>query len=234
MEDSPIYASPACWCRNCDHAAKAGLSPLERIRAGSRFIVCPDCGNKRCPKGTNHALACTNSNEAGQPGSEWENVKPCPKSEAIAPPAPLHRAPGLLSAPQLDALAHALEEERQGCDAEPASPLGYWPTAVAGLLGHVEVLGARAAEAEAQVAMLKVELGEQEKEKLLMVLDSKSLNKRLHEALDALGGMYCQYTPGKFGHDWMSAGEDAQDVLGFEHLLDEEYNFIGIGPAPEA
>lgn len=38
----------------------------------STFIVCPHCGNKRCPKSTDHTLACTNSNEPGQPGSRYE------------------------------------------------------------------------------------------------------------------------------------------------------------------
>lgn len=38
----------------------------------STFIVCPDCGNKRCPKATDHTLACTNSNEPGQAGSRYE------------------------------------------------------------------------------------------------------------------------------------------------------------------
>lgn len=32
----------------------------------TRFIVCSKCGNKRCPKATNHNLECTNSNEPGQ------------------------------------------------------------------------------------------------------------------------------------------------------------------------
>jgi hypothetical protein len=33
------------------------------------MIVCDICGNKRCPKASDHALACTNSNAPGQPGS---------------------------------------------------------------------------------------------------------------------------------------------------------------------
>ena len=33
------------------------------------FIVCQTCGNKRCPKATDHRLACTDSNAPGQPGS---------------------------------------------------------------------------------------------------------------------------------------------------------------------
>ena len=34
-----------------------------------RMILCPKCGNKRCPHATFHGNACTNSNEPGQPGS---------------------------------------------------------------------------------------------------------------------------------------------------------------------
>lgn len=33
------------------------------------YILCPNCGNKRCPKASDCSLECTNSNEAGQPGS---------------------------------------------------------------------------------------------------------------------------------------------------------------------
>ncbi len=40
----------------------------------TRFIVCPDCGNKRCPKATNHDFKCTDSNEPGQEGSFYSNV----------------------------------------------------------------------------------------------------------------------------------------------------------------
>jgi len=60
--------SPECWCEDCDIAANKGMR--------SRMSLCPDCGNKRCPKATNHANACTGSNAIGQPGSSWEHVKP--------------------------------------------------------------------------------------------------------------------------------------------------------------
>lgn len=36
-----------------------------------QMIVCPECGNKRCPKSTHHAHPCTDSNEPGQPGSRY-------------------------------------------------------------------------------------------------------------------------------------------------------------------
>lgn len=37
----------------------------------SRMILCPTCGNKRCPKATDHRLDCTGSNEPGQAGSRY-------------------------------------------------------------------------------------------------------------------------------------------------------------------
>lgn len=64
-------------------------------------------------------------------------------------------------------------------------------------------------------------------------MNEAEVKQRLYRALNALGMMYQQYTPGAFGHDFMSAGEDAQDVLLFEKLLDNDYNFIGM-PAQAA
>ena len=37
----------------------------------TRMILCPTCGNKRCPKASDHRLDCTSSNEPGQPGSVY-------------------------------------------------------------------------------------------------------------------------------------------------------------------
>ena len=61
-------AREGCWCYNClgtvidDHGWP---------RTMSHFIVCPNCGNKRCPRATDHNLACTGSNDLGQPGSRY-------------------------------------------------------------------------------------------------------------------------------------------------------------------
>lgn len=72
METSLSQAGK-CWCRTC--------RPL--TMEDMRFVVCPECGNKRCPKATDHRHACTNSNEAGQIGSvygimvdPWDSWKP--------------------------------------------------------------------------------------------------------------------------------------------------------------
>ena len=53
---------PKCTCHTC--------FPIKATDPTSMFMrLCPDCGNKRCPKATNHELSCTNSNEPGQDGS---------------------------------------------------------------------------------------------------------------------------------------------------------------------
>ena len=55
-------APAGCGCYAC-----AG-KPIMR----TRMYLCGTCGNKRCPKATDHRNACTVSNEAGQPGSNYE------------------------------------------------------------------------------------------------------------------------------------------------------------------
>ena len=37
----------------------------------SFMILCPECGNKRCPKSTDCTLSCTGNNEPGQEGSRY-------------------------------------------------------------------------------------------------------------------------------------------------------------------
>jgi len=54
-------------CRLCFN--KSGSLLLDRM------ILCSECGNKRCPKATNHKLQCTNSNEPNQAGSIY-NTQP--------------------------------------------------------------------------------------------------------------------------------------------------------------
>lgn len=58
-----------CWCFDCLKDMKEDGWPLTL----TRMILCPVCGNKRCPHATNHNNPCTNSNEPGQPGSRYSN-----------------------------------------------------------------------------------------------------------------------------------------------------------------
>lgn len=55
-----------CGCIACDEARSVWLPGAFR-----GMIVCPDCGNKRCPKATHHDNECTCSNEPGQEGSVY-------------------------------------------------------------------------------------------------------------------------------------------------------------------
>ena len=61
----PYEPRQECWCITCRPITMSDM----------RFVVCPDCGNKRCPKANNHRNACTNSNDVGQKGSSWEHVR---------------------------------------------------------------------------------------------------------------------------------------------------------------
>lgn len=45
-----------CPCANCNPAAWW-------------MILCPNCGNKRCPRASWHEYECTRSNEYGQVGT---------------------------------------------------------------------------------------------------------------------------------------------------------------------
>jgi len=61
-----------CDCHACikKHGlmGPSGHFPLST----ERMIVCHECGNKRCPKASNHELECTGSNWPGQPGSIYQ------------------------------------------------------------------------------------------------------------------------------------------------------------------
>lgn len=57
--NSPVI--PECSCRTCRPVTISDM----------RFVVCPECGNKRCPHANDHRNACTGSNEPGQEGSAY-------------------------------------------------------------------------------------------------------------------------------------------------------------------
>ncbi|MGF4045750.1 hypothetical protein ACX800_09885 [Paenarthrobacter nitroguajacolicus] len=50
----------------------ADLSTRINNNPVNRMIVCPECGNKRCPRATSHDEECTASNDPGQEGSRYE------------------------------------------------------------------------------------------------------------------------------------------------------------------
>lgn len=52
-------AMGSCGCETC--------RPITIL--DMRMVLCPICGNKRCPKARNHINDCTGSNDVGQRGS---------------------------------------------------------------------------------------------------------------------------------------------------------------------
>jgi hypothetical protein len=83
-EQEPV----ACECHRCikekDLRDPSGMLPLSM----SKMILCAECGNKRCPKASDHMLACTGSNELGQSGSVYAHP---PRRDALAQQEPTVR-----------------------------------------------------------------------------------------------------------------------------------------------
>jgi len=64
------FAPEQCECHRCieEKGLKVGPLPLSSVK----MILCPACGNKRCPKANDHRNECSGSNEPGQPGSAYK------------------------------------------------------------------------------------------------------------------------------------------------------------------
>lgn len=103
-----------------------------------RMIVCAICGNKRCPHATDHCNACTGSNEPGQSGSSWAEVKPFPKRKASRPKMTearksakgqpcMVRLPGVCNGdPETTVLAHYRLSGYCGTGLKPPDEMGAW------------------------------------------------------------------------------------------------------------
>ncbi|RYE43983.1 MAG: hypothetical protein EOP24_26410 [Hyphomicrobiales bacterium] len=60
-----------CICHRCiqENDLHVMAGDMKLPLSMTQMILCPTCGCKRCPHASDHRLACTDSNEAGQPGS---------------------------------------------------------------------------------------------------------------------------------------------------------------------
>lgn len=67
MEEPEDTGDTGCWCHSCNRDRKIFGIPY----SSTRMILCPNCGNKRCPHANDHRNACTGSNNLGQPGSAY-------------------------------------------------------------------------------------------------------------------------------------------------------------------
>jgi uncharacterized Zn-finger protein len=68
--------SKGCECHRCIKERRLGsmLCGIFLPLSATKLIVCPKCGNKRCPHASDHDLECTSSNDPGQHGSIYEVV----------------------------------------------------------------------------------------------------------------------------------------------------------------
>ena len=61
-----------CYCIYCENEYISIMYDLYPDEWHFRsFIVCNECGNKRCPKATYHDHECTKSNDPGQHNSSY-------------------------------------------------------------------------------------------------------------------------------------------------------------------
>lgn len=68
--------SSQCECHRCVKEQNLGstVAGIFLPLSATKMILCPTCGNKRCPHASDHDLACTGSNEPGQAGSVCRHV----------------------------------------------------------------------------------------------------------------------------------------------------------------
>ncbi|QPK40189.1 hypothetical protein SEA_JINKIES_58 [Arthrobacter phage Jinkies] len=64
-----------CHCQRCDTFLRE-LLKADWLDMPAGMIICPECGNKRCPHATDHDEDCTRSNEPGQAGSSYTTPPP--------------------------------------------------------------------------------------------------------------------------------------------------------------
>jgi len=70
QQDPTNGFSIAC-CQKCANGKPHPDFPTLPISSFG-YILCPVCGNKRCPKASDHELDCTGSNEPKQLGSIYQ------------------------------------------------------------------------------------------------------------------------------------------------------------------
>lgn len=70
-----IGVNAKCICHRCIRENDLRHSGQDFSLASSIMVLCPICGNKRCPKASDHRLACTGSNEPGQEGSMYAGAR---------------------------------------------------------------------------------------------------------------------------------------------------------------
>jgi hypothetical protein len=117
LMDHPKFGETPARCGNCHRCLLGVQGPFGLPETAHRMIGCSKCGNKRCPKATDHRLDCTNSNEPGQPGSVFGSVTGV-VTEATGFPAPKRSTLAALDAWVSELYSVGLTPETPVLDAE--------------------------------------------------------------------------------------------------------------------
>jgi len=64
-----VDADGVCWCERCRDSRE---TDMERVLCRG-MLLCPYCGNKRCPRVDYHGWKCCGSNEPDQVGGPIES-----------------------------------------------------------------------------------------------------------------------------------------------------------------
>lgn len=65
-----IGVTAECICHHCIRELDLKHPQMPQLPLSSAIMVlCPKCGNKRCPRASDHRLECSGSNDTGQAGS---------------------------------------------------------------------------------------------------------------------------------------------------------------------
>lgn len=70
----PPFCCHKCASKMTEQLRRMHLNKDPFPLNATRMILCSECGNKRCPKASDHTLTCTHSNESGQPGSIYAHL----------------------------------------------------------------------------------------------------------------------------------------------------------------
>lgn len=109
----PNAETKKCWCHTCRPVTLDDM----------RFVTCPDCGNKRCPRANDHRSACTGSND---PGADERSSLLASAKELVVRADKLRayvasgKGGRVLSTPELDEVVTVLQSIAGGVTSNPA------------------------------------------------------------------------------------------------------------------
>lgn len=109
----PNAETKKCWCHTCRPVTISDM----------RFVVCPTCGNKRCPRAKDHRNACSFSNDPAADetssllASAQELVK---RADKLRADVAAGKGGRVLSTPELDEVVTVLQSIAGGVTSNPA------------------------------------------------------------------------------------------------------------------